>query len=246
MHWDTYFWVALHSSFLLGLVHGVNPCGHSWLMLAPFVVGKTSGKRALVLTGAFLSGTALACVCIGILLGALSMALPSNAATAVGVLTGGIVVLLGVILVIKPGLLHSHDHNHEHEHEHETEHTHEHVHSHEQEPQPKGKLGRFIKISALGLFSIGFVNMIVPCPTLAVMYSYGLNSENWMKSLLVFSVYAASTAVAVGGMIFLLRRTAHLILRMDKPWLETSIVRVAGLLTIAFGAYSIYEDLGFI
>ena len=118
MHWDTYFWIALQSSFLLGLVHGVNPCGHSWLMLAPFVVGKASGKRAFVLTSSFLCGTALACVCIGITLGAVSMALPPGAAHVVGMLTGGIVVILGVILVVKPGLLHSHDHDHDHGHDH--------------------------------------------------------------------------------------------------------------------------------
>ena len=88
--------------------------------------------------------------------------------------------------------------------------------------------------------------MAVPCPTVAVMYSYAIDSGNWLKSASVFGVYAVSTAIAVGGVIFLLRRTADLVMRMNKPWLESAILRTAGVLTIAFGTYSIYEDLGFV
>jgi nickel/cobalt exporter len=33
------FIVALQTSVVLGLLHGLSPCEHSWPILAPFAVG---------------------------------------------------------------------------------------------------------------------------------------------------------------------------------------------------------------
>ena len=60
MEMETLFLAALQSSFVLGLIHGVNPCGHSWLVLAPFVTGEKRGGRVALLTAAFVGGTAVA------------------------------------------------------------------------------------------------------------------------------------------------------------------------------------------
>jgi len=238
MEFDAFFWVAAQSSLLLGVVHGINPCGHSWLVLAPFVVGKADGKRAFVLTAAFLTGTTLACLVIGLSLGAASMALPPETAGVVNTATAAIIIVLGLVLLVKPSLLHSHDHNHGHEHEHE--------HGHEHGPAFASSSAGFARagaVTAFGLFSFGFVNMIVPCPTVAIMYSYALESGNWLKSALVFGIYAAATAVAVGGVIYLLRRAADFVKSMGKPWLEAAVMRFAGVLTVCFGVYSLVLDL---
>jgi len=264
MEFDAFFWVAAQSSLVLGLVHGINPCGHSWLVLAPFVVGKTDGRRAFSLTASFLAGTALACLAIGASLGAASMALPPEAAAVVNAATAAIIIILGIVLALKPSLLHSHEHDHDHEHghvhdhchDHDHDHGHGHCHDHDHDHDHAHEHGcgqalashsagfaRAGAVTALGLFSFGFVNMIVPCPTVAIMYSYALESGNWLKSLLVFGLYAASTAVAVGGVIFLLRRAASFVKKMEKPWLETALMRFAGVLTICFGVYSLIQDL---
>ena len=58
MEIETLLFAAIQSSFLLGLLHGVNPCGHSWLVLAPFVSGEKKGSRVTLLTTMFLGGTA--------------------------------------------------------------------------------------------------------------------------------------------------------------------------------------------
>lgn len=60
--------------------------------------------------------------------------------------------------------------------------------------ESKGK-----KHFAGGLFVVGFVNMIVPCPTAAVMYGYAINSGSMVTAIAVFGVYAISTVFAVGG-----------------------------------------------
>lgn len=262
MDFDGIFYLALQSSLFLGIIHGINPCGHSWLVIAPFVVGDRNGRRAFTLTSAFLLGTALACLVIGLTLGALSMSLPQEVISLVSVATGGIIIVLGVILMVKPQLLHSHDHDHEHDHEHGHDHGHDHGHSHDQDHHVHEDhvrhhagcacscgghgtemLGKKGAATFFGLFSIGFVNMIVPCPTVAIMYSYAIESGSWIKSTIVFGAYALTTAIAVGGVIYALRRTANLIKRLEKPWLEDAIMRTAGMLTIGFGAYSLYVDL---
>lgn len=255
MDFDSVFLLAIQSSLILGLIHGVNPCGHSWLVIAPFVVGHGTGKRAFSLTSAFLLGTALACLIIGLTLGAISMSLPQSIVNLVSIITGSIIIFLGLILVWRPTLLHNHDHDHEHGHHHVHNHDHEHGHDHHHGEHDHGTCGcacsghgsklleKTGKATFFGLFSIGFVNMIVPCPTVAIMYSYAIDSGSWVKSTIVFGAYALTTAIAVGGVIYALRKTASLVKRMEKPWLESAIMRTAGVLTIGFGVYSLYIDL---
>ena len=69
MEVETLLVAAIQSSFMLGLIHGINPCGHSWLVLAPFVSAEKNGQKVTLLTVSFLAGTALACLLLGASLG---------------------------------------------------------------------------------------------------------------------------------------------------------------------------------
>lgn len=53
MELNNLFWVTFQSSIILGLVHGVNPCGHSWLVLAHFVVGQKKGGQGCLVDDLF-------------------------------------------------------------------------------------------------------------------------------------------------------------------------------------------------
>lgn len=246
---DSLFIVALQSSLFLGLIHGVNPCGHSWVVLAPFVAGDRSGRRVLVLTAAFIGGTTLGCLAIGLLLGSVSATLPESARYVTDVVTAAVLIGLGAILVWRPHLLHSHDcdhghdhgHDHEHGHEHDHDHTHDHDHhgSHAVRPLPLAAR----RSAAWGLATLGFVNMIVPCPTVAIMYSYALESASTVRAVSVFASYAVGTAVALAGVILALHRATDMARRLQQPWIEPVIMRTVGVMTILFGAYSLYGDM---
>jgi nickel/cobalt exporter len=235
------FLVALQSSLLLGLVHGVNPCGHSWLALAPFVSGERRGRRVLSLTLAFLGGTALACVLIGLSLGAVSTLFPPSFAHGVDLVAAAVIIVLGLILAWRPHLLHSHDHNHDHEQD--SHHEHDHASGHDHTHEHASKAHRLHKAAVPGLFAFGFVNMIVPCPTVAIMYSYALNSGSVWRSTAVFGAYAATTAIAVGGVIWGLFRAVSWAARLQDSRIEGWILRGIGIMTVAFGLYSLYADL---
>jgi len=254
MEIDSLFWVALQSSLVLGLVHGVNPCGHSWLVLTPFVVGQKRGGKVAWLTFSFLAGTAAACLLLGLTLGAASALIPPALQEWVDGGTSLILIALGAILIIKPGLIHhhhaeqhGHDHAHdlEHIHEHEQHHGHDHGHHHDHEhghhqaPPHKDRH----KLTGLALFGIGFVNMIIPCPTVAIMYKYALASASAGKATVIFGVYAFGTAVAVGVVIYAIFHVARILEKLSQDWVETALMRSAGVVTILFAGYSLLAQL---
>lgn len=249
---ENLFLVALQSSLILGIVHGINPCGHSWLALAPFVSGERRAARVLALTGAFLGGTALACVLLGLTLGALSTLFPPSFSYWLDMAAAVAIILLGLVLLVRPGLLHSHEHEHEHGHGHTHDHDHGHEHDHEHEHdhghadcacREKPAASRLRRAAVPGLFAFGFVNMIVPCPTVAIMYSYALNSGSVGRSVAVFAAYALTTALAVGAVIWALFRTANWARRLNDHRVEGWIMRGIGLMTVAFGLYSLSSGI---
>lgn len=252
---DSLFFVALQSSLFLGLIHGVNPCGHSWVVLAPFVAGDKSGARVFCLTTAFIIGTTLGCLAIGLLLGSVSASLPESTRYFTDIITAGIIIALGAILIWKPHLLHSHDHEHGecgcsgHHHDGECHHDHDHHHEHGHDHDHHGHGHHHAPLSAKkstiwGLATLGFVNMIVPCPTVAIMYSYALESGSTFHSVSVFASYALGTAIALAGVIFAIYKVTGLVRKLQKPWIEPAIMRTAGVMTIGFGIYTLYLDFG--
>ena len=244
---DVLFLTALQGSLLLGLIHGVNPCGHSWLVLAPFTAGSRDPGRVARLTAAFIGGTSLACLAIGATLGAISMSLPPGVELWADLVTFGVLLVLGVILLVKPTLLHSHDHDHdcghdhhhdhddEHDHHHDQDDHHDHHHDHDHCHSPRLK-----NSTALGLFVFGFVNMIVPCPTAAIMYSYSLRSGDPWLGTAVFAAYALGTGVALAAVIWAIYKTTNALRALDRPWIEPLVMRATGVMVIAFAVYSLY------
>lgn len=241
MELESLFWAALQSSFFLGLIHGINPCGHSWLVLAPFVMGEKRGSYVTLLTVSFVTGTALACLFLGATLGTISSFLPPSASFWVDIITSAILLILGLLLIYNPHLLHSHAHDHDHHHDHH--HDEHHCHEHSCSTEKKQPLLSKKKWLVPTLFGVGFVNMIIPCPTAAVMYGYALNSGSAMTATLVFGSYALSTAIAVGGVIYVIFKVTSMAGRLQKDWVEPLIMRIAGFIIVIFSAYGLYTVL---
>ena len=250
----TLFLVAMQSGLMLGLIHGVNPCGHSWVMLAPFVAGESNGWRVTRLTSAFIIGTSVGCLAIAAALGALSAGLPDSVRQVVDIITAGIIMLLGFIMVVRPHLLHNHDHEHDHGHGHDHEHGHDSPcactdHKQHDHIRACGCAGhahgvsRLRVVTAWGLATLGFVNVIVPCPTLAMMYHYAIDAASVPRAMGVFGAYAVGTALALGGVIFLIYRVTTMVRRLQQPWVEPLVMRTVGVMTVAFGAWSLYVDV---
>lgn len=91
-----------------------------------------------------------------------------------------------------------------------------------------------------GLFTIGFVNMIIPCPTLSLMYGYGLNAKDAMSGVIVFGAYAVTTGLAVSAVIFAIYKISELVHKMHSHKIENILMRSTGALTVVFGGLSLY------
>ena len=239
---DSFFLITAQSSILLGLIHGINPCGHSWLIIAPFVTGTKDGKKAFLMTAAFLLGTTVACLLIGLTLGAVSMMIPDSLTALTNYFTAGLIIVLGLILIVKPHLLHHHEHDH-HDNDHNENSHHEHKHcgcdSHGKSSIKKWWSSVKSKISLPGLFLIGFVNMIIPCPTVSIMYKYAVDSGSYINATAIFGLYAITTAITVGAVIFVIYKATRMFYLLQKPWIESAVMRTAGSLTVFFGVWSI-------
>lgn len=244
MEFDSIFWAAMQSSLVLGLIHGINPCGHSWLVLTPFVVGNKYPKQVASYTLFFLSGTTLACLIIGASLGGISLLIPPGLQWYVDAATGIFLVCIGAVLIINPHLLHRHDHE-AHGHEDEGDHDHDDRHCHHDHHcsrnSEKTNLTGKHKATGFVLFTIGFVNMIIPCPTVAIMYGYALESGNIINAVFVFLIYAAATSITVGGVIYAIYRIAQLLKTLNQHWVENCIMRTAGFVTIIFSCITLYH-----
>jgi len=83
--------------------------------------------------------------------------------------------------------------------------------------------------------------MIVPCPTAAIMYGYALNAGSAFKATLVFGTYAISTAIAVGGVIFLIFKVTTMASSLQKDWVEPLVMRLSGGVIVIFSVYGIYQ-----
>lgn len=252
MELETILLAAIQSSFLLGLLHGVNPYGHSWLVLAPFIAGEKNGGRVALLTCAFISGTALACLFLGASIGAISNFVPLYMGTWVEIGTSVVLIILGVLLIYNPHLLHNHEHDehHGHCHVHGDKHDHHECKTHSPHHENNGSRGFLSKLHKLtkdnqllpfALFGIGFINMIVPCPTAAIMYGYALNAGNAFNATLVFGAYAISTAVTVGTVIFLIFKATSMVNSLQKEWVEPLVMRLSGVVIVFFSVYGIYQ-----
>lgn len=234
---ENIFLAAIQSSFFLGLLHGINPCGHSWLVLLPFVSGENKGRRVAVLTLMFLGGTVLACLAVGASLGAVSHLLPKIVGVWVEKLTSLILLGIGMVLIVHPRLLHCHDDEECHDGHACT------CGGHNQSWLDRLKnTGRGAKMLSLSLFGIGFINMIIPCPTVAVMYSYAINSGNWINAMLVFGIYALSTAMAVSAVIYMIFRTSLLVQNLQKVWVESLIMRLIGSVVVVFSLLALLNS----
>lgn len=228
MPFDSLFMVAIQSSLVLGLIHGINPCGHSWLILVPFTLGVQSGKQVALRTLSFITGTGVACLALGASLGAISSFIPPHFQLYVEVATAVILIGLGLVLIIKPTLLHHHDHQHQEEH-------------HHCDCTSNASQSKCHNTTLMALFGVGFFNMIIPCPTVAIMYGYALESGNVLNATLVFAAYAVTTGITVSLVIYSIYRISTLLKTLQQDWIETAIMRTAGALTILFSTISLYH-----
>jgi len=229
------FFVAIQASIALGLLHGISPCGHSWPILAPFCLTASDMKRCLKVWFFFCLGTTASCVVLGVVFGALGSIVPPSWDVYFGIGTAGILVVLGILVIFRPHWLHFEDE--------------------EQEAILKGSLSsaedalrfttsrkKFRHGIYWGMFSIGFFNMIIPCPTAGVMYTYALVAKSIPVGTAIFLAYALATALVLLVITYFLGRATLFFKELSQEKYEVLITRISGALIAGFGVYMVFVE----
>jgi len=203
--------LALLAAFGWGAAHAFSP-GHGKTVVAAYLVG----SRGTVAHALFLGITTTVTHTAGVfVLGLLTLfasqyILPETLYPWLSVLSGLLVVAIGLSMVrerwLRPVQTHHHDHNHEHEHEHGHlvgHHHHDHSedgHSaHGHSHMPPGTDGT--PVTWRGLLALGISGGLLPCPSALVLMlgAISLNRIGFGLALIVlFSLGLASVLTVIG------------------------------------------------
>jgi len=219
---------------LLGLLHGLSPCEHSWPILAPFAITAKTMKKLFYICLMFCSGTTVACVLLGIAFGTLGNFIPMRWSAYMGAATAGVLIILGIILIFKPTWLHF-DHEHE-EDDHDHGHTHGRAKASNSGPVLNSKR-KFKHGIYWGMFSLSFINMIIPCPTTVPMYTLALEAGSIYASMMIFLAYAIATTIILLIMTYFIGKASQFVKKFNQEKYEILLTRISGILIAAFGFY---------
>ncbi len=226
------FIVALQASIVLGVLHGISPCGHSWPILAPFCM--TAGlRKSINVWFYFCSGTTVACLLLGVIFGALGSFIPPAWDSYFGIGTACILVILGIVVILKPHWLHLEDEDEEEALKEVFDNT---------DRAERLTSSRFKHGIYWGMFSIGFINMISPCPTASVMYTYALVSKSIAVGTSIFLAYAVTTSMVLLVITYALGKATLFFKKLGQEKYEVLITRISGALIVAFGVYMIVVE----
>jgi|GEM_PF-5672722 nickel/cobalt exporter len=207
---------------LLGVLHALIPCVHSWPMLLPFLARGQSPVRIAVLFGA---GMTCACVAVGALLGSLGSALPEEWMHRAEELTGVVLVLIGLMLLWRTRVSHlGHIHSEcEPEGDHHCEHaTH--------------RSARFADFGpAAALFFLGIFNALVPCWTNVAALALAAPLDSPTETISVLLAFALCATAVMALLLCAARRGLGLLERLRRPGTESLVLLGSGLLLIMSG-----------
>jgi len=227
---------ALGLAFFLGAAHALTP-GHGKTIVAAYLVGSRGRISDAVYLGSVVTITHTASVFV---LGLITLYASQQVSLdriypVLSLLSGGMVMGIGLWLLwqrLRGGHGHHHhhhphthdheDHHHPHTHSHDHDHDHDHGHDHDHD-SGKG-----------GLLSLGISGGLVPCPEALVvlMLSISLRQVALGLTLLVaFSLGLAAILIAI-GCVMVLAGPAVERLRPDAAWTKRLPVISAAVVTV--------------
>jgi nickel/cobalt exporter len=172
-----------------------------------------------------------------VIFGALGSFIPPSWDIYFGMGTAAILVILGIVVIFKPHWLHFED-------EEEEEALKEVLDSDSTEKaiQFTTNKRKFKHGIYWGMFSIGFINMIIPCPTAGVMYTYALVSKSIPVGTAIFLAYALATSLVLLIITYSLGKATLFFKKLGQEKYEVLITRISGALIAAFGVYMIIVE----
>jgi nickel/cobalt exporter len=206
--------VALVAAVVLGAAHALAP-GHGKTVMAFYLVDqrRRSWRSAATIASTVTLSHTASVLALGLLVTAGSPVVPDRLYPWLKVLSGLLILVLGVSLLL--GALRRRVHTHGHDHGHGHGHAHGHGHSHGHDAHEPARPGRS------SVLSLGIAGGLVPSPSALILLLVGVQAGRpWFGALavLAFGAGMALTLSAVGLMASgLTQRVESLALR-SRRW----------------------------
>ena len=198
------FLVALVGALLWGAMHAMTP-GHGKTIVGAYLVGSRTKPQDAVFLGLIVTLThTIGVFTLGLVtLFASHYILPEQILPWLSILSGIMVVVIGLNLFFSR--LYHHDHHHHHDHDHDHDHHHDHDHSHLDANEP---------VTWRSLLALGISGGLVPCPSALVLLLSAIATGRigfGLVLVLAFSLGLASVLTGLGLLlVYAKRRFEHL------------------------------------
>jgi len=213
-------------AILWGILHGLTPHGHSWLVMLPFALGGITARGMLRLAAAYGLGMVVVAAATGALLGSLARVVPEAWHHGVEIGVGVMLLVMGLAFVIRPDSVH---------------HTMDHIcgeHCHTSGEQKLLRSG-----TMAGLFLVGVLSMLIPCPTNYWLYGQSFVSRSPVDGAVLFVAYTLSTSVTICVVAMLMASSRALLAPLERKGNRLLILRLSGVIVLLAGAWMLW--LGF-
>ncbi|HEY0734719.1 MAG TPA: sulfite exporter TauE/SafE family protein [Herpetosiphonaceae bacterium] len=211
--------VALLSALGLGAIHALSP-GHGKTIVAAYLIGSRGTARHALFLGVTVTAThTIGVFALGLItLYASRYILPEQLYPWLGIISGGLVVALGVTLLRQrivalrgQGMSahttdHHHDHHHDHEHNRDHDHEHHHDHSHGLTHSHGGHTHTHAipgadgsAVSWRSLLALGISGGLIPCPSALVVMLSAISLGRIGLGLLLIVMFSVGLAGVLTG-----------------------------------------------
>ncbi len=227
MHFNTSTDMGLVIAMVvMGLSHGLTPHGHSWLVLLPFALGGVTTRTMLRMSLAYSLGFTLTSAAIGALLGLLASRIPYIWHVKVEGAIGLALLLVGLSFLLKPLSIH---------------HAIDHLCGEECASREEKALVRSGTTGAM--FMLGVMSILIPCPTVFPAFTLLIDTHSALKSMLLFTLFALSTAVAINLVAVAMVYARGLVTILDQRGFRLFILRFSGVLVLGIGGWMLWTSL---
>lgn len=217
----------LLGAVLWGILHGLTPHGHSWLVLLPFALGGINRRGMLRMALAYSLGMVIAAAGTGALLGLIFSLIPEAWHHLLELAVGVLMVLVGLTFLLKPLSVH---------------HAIDHICS---EACHSGEEKALVRTGTTGaLFMLGVMSMLIPCPTNVWVYTLPAVAQSPLKGLVLFTTYAAFSALAITLVAVSMVHARGLVTALDQRGYRLVILRLSGVLVLGVGVWMLWQSFG--
>jgi ABC-type nickel/cobalt efflux system permease component RcnA len=204
--------VALVAAFVWGAMHAMSP-GHGKTIVGAYLVGSHATLQHALFLGLTTTLThTIGVFALGLLtLFASQFILPEQVLPWLSILSGLMVVAIGVNLIISR-LRHNHDHEHHHHHHDHEHHHHDHEHHHHHHLPPKDS-----PVTWRNLLALGISGGLVPCPSALVLLLSAIAIGRVGFGLLLVLAFSLGLAGVLTGLGLLLVYAKQRFKQLTQP-----------------------------